>query len=143
LASYNLSFADSKVEKEAEIFLNITGMKSSMERSIEVSVQGQLNQNPKLKPFKQIMLKFYKKYMSYESLKRDLIKIYAETFTEIELREINKFYRTPIGQKTIQIMPELMAKGAYLGSQRITKNMKELKQLINTEYNRIDNLKEK
>lgn len=46
--------------------------------------------------------------MSWEKLSRDYTAIYAETFTEEELRGMVEFYQSPVGRKLIEKTPELM-----------------------------------
>ncbi len=132
----NLSFADSGSQKEAEKFLNSLDMEKSLNQSVQQMVAIQLNQNPALAPYKQIMISFFDKHMSYSSLKTDLINLYANAFTESELKEINTFYQTPTGKKTIQQMPLLMNQGGQIGAQRIKQNMPELEKLIKAESER-------
>ena len=130
-------FADNSVRKEAEILLNTTGMDTVLEQSLAHMLDLQLNQNPELAPYKHVMLKFLNKHMSYESLKADIIEIYASAFTASELREINAFYRTPTGVKTIKLLPELMAKGGQIGAQRVHANIQELQEMFKAESERI------
>ena len=79
------------------------------------------------------MKQFLAKYMSWDSLKADMIKIYMDEFTESELGELNKFYQTPVGKKTVEKMPTLMSKGAQLGGQRVQEHMPELQAAIAAE----------
>ena len=123
-------FAENNAKKEAEILLNPMGMETAFEESISRILNIQLQQNPSLKPYKQVMLDFFSKHMSFQSLKPDMINIYADAFTTLELREINAFYRTPTGSKTIKLMPELMAKGSQLASKRVQDNTQELQKMI-------------
>lgn len=108
-------------------------MEKALNQSVEQMTAIQLNKNPGLAPYKQIMSAFFEKHMGYASLKADLINIYANAFTESELKEINAFYQTPTGKKTIQQMPLLMRQGGEIGAQRIKQNMPELQQLIKAE----------
>jgi len=137
LAFAGQSHADADARKEAEIMLTGLGMETVLEQSIEETLNMQLEQRPKLVPFKGVMLGFLKKYMSFESLKQDMIDIYADAFTAPELREINAFYRTPTGTKAIRLMPELMAKGGQLGARKVQDHMEELQQLITAEAKRL------
>jgi len=50
-------------------------------------------------------------------LRDEVTKLYAQTFTIAELKELNQFYLSPIGQKTVKAMPEIMQKSAMLGMQ--------------------------
>ena len=134
------ALANNEAKKEAENLLNTMGMDSAFERSIEAMLDLQLKQNPNLKPYKHVMLKFFRKHMSFERMKPDMIIIYSEAFTAKELREINAFYKTSTGRKTIRMMPELLHKGGLLGARRVQDNMHELQQMIQAESERIKRL---
>ncbi len=132
-----LAVADSASEKEAEKLLDTMGMEQLLERSMDQMLRVQLQQNPGLVPFKEIIKTFLATYMSYDSLKPDLLKMYAAEFSASELKEINAFYATDVGKKTIQKMPTLMAKGGQIGSSRIQEHIGELQSAIEAESKRL------
>ena len=136
--SFNV-FAQSESQKQAEILFNTAGVKKSLEQSIEQMLQLQIQQSPDLLPYKETMQAFFEKYMGYESLKSDLIKMYTDTFSAQELQDINAFYATETGKKTLAAMPQLMSQGAQLGVQRVQANLQELDVMI---ANRAEELKE-
>lgn len=138
--SYGQSVADNNSKKEAEILLSTIGMDTVLEQTISQMLDIQLQQNPALAPFKQVLLRFFNKHMSYESLKPEMVAIYSEAFTSTELKEINAFYKTPAGSKTIEKMPELMAKGGQIGAKRVQDNIQELQEMIKVETDRIQKL---
>lgn len=90
----------------------------------------QVEANPTIAPYREIMLEFMNKYISWASLESEMTKIYMEAFTEDELNELAAFYATPTGQKAIKSMPELLVKGAAIGEQRVQEHMPELQQKI-------------
>lgn len=135
--------AGDNAKKEAETLLSTMGMETALEKSIETMLNIQMQQKPTLAPFKNVMLKFFKKHMSFESLKPDMIEIYADAFSASELREINAFYKTATGSKTIRLLPGLMAKGANLGSRRVQENITELQQMIKAEAERLQKAQNK
>ena len=53
-------------------------------------------------------------------------------FTVDELHQLAAFYKTPVGAKTLRLMPQLMNEGMQVGQQiimpRMQKLMQELKQ---------------
>ena len=138
-----ISAADTASEKEAEKLLNIMGMDQALEQSISQMLDLELQQNPALTPYKGVMLEFFAKHMSYESLKPDILKIYSEAFTADELKEINSFYATDAGKKTIEKMPTLMAQGGQIGAARVQENIGELQAMIKAESERIQSLQSK
>jgi hypothetical protein len=80
------------------------------------------------------------KHMGYENIRSDLAAMYAETFTEQELRQLTEFYKTPVGRKSINKMPELMAKGGKYGEQKVQANIAELQAMMAAEAKRIQSL---
>jgi len=137
LAISSLTFANSDSEIEAEKLLNSMGMEKTMTASMSQMLDLQMQQNPTLVPFKLVMMKFFKKHMSWDSLKPEFVQIYSEAFTASELRDINAFYATDTGRKTIQKMPTLMAQGAQIGAARVQANIMELQSMIKAEAERL------
>ena len=135
--------AASGAQQEAEKLFNTMGMAASMNQMIENVLALQLQQKPSLAPYKGVMLEFFRKYMSYEALKPDLVAIYVDAFTEAELKAINQFYLTDAGKKTIKIMPALAQKGGQLGIKRMQPHMYELQEMIKAESERIQKLQAK
>jgi hypothetical protein len=114
----------------AEALLNLMGMEKVLSQSVDQMLQIQVQQNPAIAPYEKEMHDFLNKYMSWSSLKDDMVKAYAEQFTEAELKQLADFYRTPLGQKTVRIMPTLMAKGAEMGQKRVQDHLPELQAAI-------------
>jgi hypothetical protein len=119
--------------KAAEQMLTLMDMPTVLKKSVDEMVAMQVQQNPSIAPYETVMKEFLAKYMSWDSLKADMIKIYMDEFTESELGELNKFYQTPVGRKTVEKMPTLMSKGAQLGGQRVQEHMPELQAAITAE----------
>jgi hypothetical protein len=124
-------------KKAAEAFLDATNAEKVLTASINAQLDQQIKANPGLAQFKDVMKKFFDKHISYKALKDDLIKIYVKEFKEDELKELTKFYTSPVGKKYAEKMPTLTQKGAELATKRIQDNTEELKKMI------LDSLKEK
>jgi hypothetical protein len=102
-------------------------------------VDMQVKANPQIAPHADVLKGFLLKHMSWDSLKEDLITIYADAFTEEELGQVAAFYRTPAGKKVVEKTPELMTKGMELGVRRVQENQAELQQLIQSEVGKTQN----
>ena len=98
--------------------------------SLEKGVEVQIKQNPMIAPYKHVLLKFFSKYMSWESMKDEMAEIYAAEFTIKELKAITAFYKTQPGKKATRKMPQLMNKGMELSMRRIQENAEELGRMI-------------
>ena len=112
--------------KAAESLLRLMGMETLLSQSVDQMLAMQVQQNPALAPYQAQMKAFLSKYMSWASMKDDIAKLYTTEFSESELNELNKFYQTPLGKKTVQKMPALMAKGANLAQKRVQDHLPEL-----------------
>ncbi|MDX1669660.1 MAG: DUF2059 domain-containing protein [Limnobacter sp.] len=135
-----LAFADAESKKEAEKLFTTMQMKELISQSMTQMVDLELQQNPSLAPFKPVLLKFFAKHISWESLKPELLQVYSEAFSAQELREINAFYATTTGKKAVQLMPSLMAKGSQIGVNRVQQNIGELQSMILAESQRLEKL---
>jgi hypothetical protein len=113
-----------------EEFFAVMNMKQTSDKTIDQMLAMQIRQQPQLASYKDVMTAFLRKYVSYEALKDDMIKLYQAEFTEDEIRAMTAFYRTPAGQKAVAKLPKLTASGAQLGMQRVQSNMAELQAAI-------------
>jgi uncharacterized protein len=100
-------------------------------------VDMQIKANAQIAPFRQVMLDFFAKYMSWDAMKDDMAKIYVEEFTLQELKDLTAFYKTPTGQKAALRVPQLMNKGADLGMRRVQDHMPELQKAVQDEAKRL------
>lgn len=114
----------------ANELLSALNMDKLMSESIEQMLNLQVQQNPKIAPYKVEMRKFFAKHLAWNSLKGEFVKMYADEFTEKELKDLTAFYKTPTGLKALQKMPGLMAKGAQIGQKRVEDNRSELEAIV-------------
>lgn len=113
-----------------EEFLGVMKMEETTKRTIDQMLSMQMQANPQMAAFEDIMKGFLQKHLAYDKMKPDLIKLYKGEFTEDEMKQLAAFYRTPVGQKAIEKLPMLTAAGAQLGSQRVQANMGELQEAM-------------
>lgn len=122
--------ADEAGLRAAEDLLEAMHLDTLLVESLDAVLAAQMQQQPALKQHEQAMRSFLSKHMSYASLKPDFLRIYADAFSVEELRELTTFYRTPVGEKTVRLMPQLMQQGSELGMRRVQENLHELEAMI-------------
>ncbi|AKU22094.1 DUF2059 domain-containing protein [Massilia sp. NR 4-1] len=54
--------------------------------------------------------------------------IYTRYYTADEMRQIAAFYRTPVGKKTLQVMPQLMGEAMEMGQRVIAPHVQKIMQ---------------
>lgn len=134
--------ADEATLREAERFLELSGAPEAMSQSYEMIIDQQLQQNPTLVPFRRVMRAFFDKYVGYEQVKDEHAALYAKHFSKKELQKINEFYASDAGRKMVRLMPELMQKGAEIGTRHSEEHLPELQQMMADEARRIQNLQD-
>lgn len=119
--------------KAANELLEASRFEKVMDDSINAAVQMVKQMDPKMSSHEATVRKFYKKYMSAESLRKEMIDLYAELFTEKELKEITAFYKTKTGQKALEKLPEIMQRSMQIAQTRVMQNMGELQRMLSEE----------
>jgi hypothetical protein len=114
----------------AESLLNLMDMEKMMTASVDQMLQMQVKQNPSLAQFEPQMRAFLNKYLSWASMKDDMLNIYVSEFSEDELKQLTAFYQTPLGKKTVEKMPALMQRGAEISQKRLQEHLPELQASI-------------
>ncbi len=114
----------------AEALLNSIYTEASFNQIIDQMLAAQLKLHPEIKPFEKEMRSFLTQYMSWSALRPDLADAYAQAFTEPELLEITRYYRSPVGQKAAAKIPALMPTGMEIGQRHVKEHLPELQKII-------------
>jgi len=122
----------------AGALLDVMGMETALRDTTAMVLDMQLESNPELEPYRQIMIDFLARHMSYAALRDELIAMYAAEFTAAELRAAHAFYASPEGKRFVSLSPRLMQMGGALGERRVTENAAELAAAIKGERARLD-----
>ncbi len=124
-------------EAAAELF-KVLGANESTVASAMGFVDVMLQDKLELKPYRDVMLKWMEKTLSEERLAARMIDLYAEAFSEEEIRDLLAFYKTPTGKKTLEKMPILIQEGAQIGMDLAKENQAELLELVGARRREIE-----
>src|SRR4029453_15429370 len=132
-----LSLGDAQSHrKAAENLLIVMEVDKSLPQIANQVVENQLQQNPQLAPQREILQKFLTKYVNWESVKEDTITAYTQEFTEPELKKLTEFYKTPVGKKANEKMPQLAFIAGQLGLKKAQAHQTELRQMLDAQQNK-------
>lgn len=81
-----------------------------------------IRSNPQLAPYEDVVREWFTKAMANSHLEDQMVSMFAEMFSEQELKELTAFYQTPVGRKALAKMPEAMRRGGELGAQWAREN---------------------
>jgi uncharacterized protein len=120
--------------------IKLTKVEQQMAASTEAVADAMTRGNPMLVPFRDVIVEWANKYLTWNAMLPEVAKLYKETFTESEIRELIAFYQTPVGQKVLARMPELTQKGFSIGSTIGQAHSDELRQMIEAKAKQLDEL---
>ena len=129
-------------KKAALELIAITDMETSMLGGAETMVDLQIRQNPLIEPYRDVLLKWIKKTMTWEAMAPQMIQLFMDTFTESELRDLIAFYKTPTGKKALTQLPALFEQGARIGHELAEKNEAELEAMIEVRRKELEKAEE-
>jgi hypothetical protein len=116
--------------KAAENLLLVMEVDKSLPKVVEQVVETQIQQNPQLAPQREVLQRFLTKYVNWESVKEETITAYTHEFTEPELKKLTEFYKTPLGKKASEKMPQLAFIAGQLGLRQAQAHQAELRQML-------------
>jgi len=114
----------------ARELLTLMDAKHTMMASSEAMADAMVQSNPTMRPYRDVLLEWTARVMVWERFEGKLVDIYVDAYSEKELRDLIAFYETPTGRKSIRLAPELMRRGAMVGSQIAQEHSAELQQML-------------
>ena len=114
----------------AEELLRLMNVEQVLRSSTESAFDAQVQAQPLMAPFRPTMQKWADKILTWAEFGPRLTQVYAEEFTEPELRQLIAFYQTPIGQKLASRTPLLTKRGAQVGAEVAEAHLPELEEMI-------------
>ena len=122
--------------KAAENLLIVMEVDKTLPQIANQVVENQLQQNPQLAAQREVLQRFLTKYVNWASVKEDTITAYTQEFTEPELKKLTEFYKTPIGKKANEKMPQLAFIGGQIGLRQAQAHQTELRQMREDQKNK-------
>ena len=110
--------------------LEASGMRTSYSEMLEISLKSMLKVNPTLAQFEQAFRDFFAQYASFDAIAPDFADLYMKEFDELQLRQIEAFYRTPTGTLAVQKLASIMQAGGKIGEHKVQEHQKELMDML-------------
>ena len=114
----------------AENLLLVMEVDKSLPKVVDQVVDTQVQLNPQLAAQREVLRQFFTKYLNWASVKEDTITAYTHEFTEPELQQLTEFYKTPLGKKANEKMPQLAVIAGQLGLKQAQAHQAELRQML-------------
>jgi len=118
--------------KAAENLLLVLEVDKSLPKMVDQVVENQVQHNPQLAPQREILQRFLTSYLNWERVKEETITAYTHEFTELELQQLTEFYKTPLGKKASEKLPQLAFLAGQIGLRQAQAHETELRQMLST-----------
>ena len=116
-------------EKAARHLVQIVGGANTAVAAADAMI-GVIRGNPELAPYEDVFRAWYRKIFAEGDLEGELAAIYMKYFSERELNDLAAFYTSPLGQKTLTTLPQVMKEGADVGMRRAKEHEGELRDML-------------
>ena len=116
--------------KAATELMQVMHADKTLRDAISAAFDVQIQNNPAMAPYRGAMQEFASKYLTWETMGPQLTTVYAQVFTESELKDLVAFYKTPIGQKLSSQQATLAAKSQAIGLAVVQAHQADLVQLL-------------
>src|SRR5690606_7393431 len=100
--------------------------RAQYESALVSAMDAELAADPSLAPYRDVMLGFLQEYVSWERVKGDYARVYAQRFSEADLREVTAFYRTPVGRRFAEKNADVANELAQINTRIVESNQDEL-----------------
>jgi hypothetical protein len=138
--SQSLIAQENNARLTAYKLMDVSGVREAMDTSYKQTIDLQIRQNPTLAPFRRVLVEWNQQYTSYDSVKDELADLYLTYFTETELNEMIDFYSSDIGQKSVEVLPQLMMESSAIGEAAAERHLPELQHMIQVEAQRLEDM---
>jgi hypothetical protein len=116
--------------KAASELVEVMNLQATFDEGKDAMIKAQMQSNPALKQYEDLMRQFVDKYLTWDQVKDQYVNIYANMFTESELRELIQLYQTPTGKKLLTSMPEIMNQSLQITQRQLQPHLPELQKQI-------------
>ena len=110
--------------------MNLVGSKDQINQLSGQMVNMMVSANPALAPYEDVINQWSEKYFTWDAMKDDMAVIYKKYFSDEEIAKLIEFYETPVGKKSIEVMPQLFQEGSQVGMRIAQEHQAELMQML-------------
>lgn len=118
-------------------FLEVTHMRENLARTLQAMMERGMGEE--LPPeMREVLTRFFAEHIRFEDMEAGFIRMYADLFTEAEMRAVTDFYRTPAGQRMAELTPELAVRSQQISMEMMEDAMPELMRMMEEAMDRAE-----
>ena len=125
LAGQNIAAGDSARVETVRRLIVVTKVEEFHQQMLNM-IADQYANVPAIAPYAEAYRAFLAKHASFEASEKDMIGVYREFYSESDMLELIRFYESPVGQRSVTLMPLVMARLNQIASDRMAALLPEL-----------------
>lgn len=134
LVASPLMLTSGELERHATSeLLDVMQFEKTMNETMSITMEMMKKSFPENEKSSEVLAKFFKEYLSPESLREETIQIYSEVFTENEIKDMIIFYKSETGQKTLEKSPKITKRMMQMTEKRLNQNMDKIFDMLDEE----------
>ncbi|MCC5852364.1 MAG: DUF2059 domain-containing protein [Alkalimonas sp.] len=110
--------------------LEVMGGQEQIAQMQEQMVQMMAGSNPVLAQYEAVLADWTRTYMTWEQMREPMAALYNKHFSKDEIEQLIEFYQSPVGAKSVHLMPQLFAEGAQIGMELAERHQPELLRML-------------
>lgn len=130
MAALMLAFTSAHAEEPVYTLVDIMGGQEQVTQMHNQFVEMIASSDPQMAPYVPVIREWAEKYLSWDKMREPMADIYRKYFEEEEIEKLLEFYKSPVGKKSVDLMPVLFQEGGQLGMQIAQQHQGELQQMI-------------
>lgn len=117
-------------DEDVKKFFDVISVKRNYQAGIEGMMAVQRRTVKDFYLFESTFKEWVDKYISWESVEPDMIKLYRGHFSSEDIKELTRFYQTPVGKKYIENAPLISKETMKIGGDAAASNRKYLQEMM-------------
>lgn len=112
--------------------MDLINVESALRNALASQTDVLLETSPHLVPYRDVFLDFFAEDIDFETVKEKIAMQYISLFSEAEIRDLIKFYRSKTGQKMLRVESELTLAMMRIGEEMVRDKQHLLEERIRT-----------
>ena len=121
--------SDTHEQRVIELF-EVMNLPAVYRREVDALVLRQKNQIQHFEYFEDVIRQWAIQVTGWEALQPKIAALYKTSFTEQELNDMLRFYRSPAGLKFLQLQPVMATKMRQIGAEAAQEHREVLKNML-------------
>ncbi|HEY7885343.1 MAG TPA: DUF2059 domain-containing protein [Cellvibrionaceae bacterium] len=125
-----LAVTSARAEEPVYTLIDLMGGQDQMTQMHNQFVSMIASSSPEMTAYVPVVQEWAETYLSWDEMREPMAAIYKKYFSKEEIAKLVEFYQSPVGKKSIELMPVLFQEGGQIGMEMAQKHQGELERML-------------